>query len=174
MASAPQGIRVGRMRDLEGRDWHRWVRRALLGLVTGFLVLGLFNVFGQRPTSDTATSPEALLKVYAPSRVRGGLIWQARFTVRANKELKDARLVLSQGWLEGNTINQIEPSPLGEASRNGSLALDLGHIPKGQRYELYMELSTNPTNVGHRSADVQLLDGEKLLLSIHRTLWMFP
>ena len=44
-------------------------------------------------------------------------------------ELKQATLVLSQGWLEGNTINTIEPSPVGEASRNGSLSLDLGHVP---------------------------------------------
>jgi hypothetical protein len=174
MASAPQGIKVGRMRDLQGREWHLWLRRALLGLVTAFIVLGLFNVFGQRPVSDTATSPEASLKVYAPTRVRGGLLWEARFTIRATEDVKDAQIVLSQGWLEGNTINTIEPSPVGEASRNGSLSLDLGHIPQGERYELYMQFQTNPTNIGHRSADVQLQDGEKLLLSIRRTIWIFP
>jgi hypothetical protein len=174
MASAPQGIRVGRMRDMEGRDWHRWVRRALLGLLGLFVLLGLFNVFGQRPTSDTAHAKEASLKVYAPSRVRGGLLWEARFTIRANEDVKDAQLVLSQGWVEGNTLNTIEPSPLGEASRNGSLSLDLGHIPKGERYELYMQFQSNPTNVGHRSTDVELQDGDKVLLSIDRTLWIFP
>ena len=174
MTTAPQGVRVGRMRDMQGRDWHRWVRRALLGLLTLFVLLGLFNVFGQRPASDTVRAKEASLKVYAPSRVRGGLLWEARFTIRANADIKDAQLVLSQGWLEGNTINTIEPSPVGEASRNGSLSLDLGHIPKGERYELYMEFQTNPTNVGHRSADVQLQDGEKLLLTVDRTIWIFP
>jgi len=159
---------------MQGRGWHIWVRRVLLWLVGAFVVLGLFNAFGQRPSSATATSPEASLKVYAPTRVRGGLLWEARFTVRAIAELKDAQLVLSQGWLEGNTINTIEPSPVGEASRNGSLSLDLGHIPKGQRYELYMQLQTNPTNVGRRSADVQLQDGDRLLLTIHRRIWLFP
>jgi len=174
MASAPQGIRVGRMRDMQGRDWHRWVRRALLGLLAAFVLMGLFNVFGQRPTSDTVSAKEASLKVYAPSRVRGGLLWQARLTIRANEDLKDAQLVFSQGWLEGNTLNTIEPSPLGEASRNGSLSLDLGHVPKGERYELYMQFQSNPTNVGHRSTDVQLLDGDKVVLSVERTLWVFP
>lgn len=159
---------------MQGRGWHRWVRRALLGLVTGFVLLAAFNVFGQRPSSNTVTSREASLKVYAPSRVRGGLLWQARFTIRANEEVKDARLVLSEGWLEGQTINTIEPSPVGEASRNGSLSLDLGHIPKGERYELYMDFQTNPTNIGHRNADVQLQDGERLLLSVHREIWIFP
>ena len=159
---------------MQGRGWHIWVRRGVIWLVAGFVLLGLFNVFGQRPSSSTATAPEASLKVYGASRVRGGLYWEARFTIHAKQEVKDARLVLSQGWLEGNTINTIEPGPLGEASRNGSLSLDLGHIPAGERYELYMQLQTNPTNVGHRSTDVQLQDGEKLILSIHRTLWIFP
>ena len=159
---------------MQGRDWHRWVRRALLLLLAGFVLLAAFNVFGQRPSSDTVTSPEASLKVYSPTRVRGGLLWEARFTIRANSDVKDAQLVLSQGWLEGQSINTIEPSPVGEASRNGSLSLDLGHIPKGERYELYMQFQTNPTNVGHRDADVQLQDGDRLLLTVKRDLWIFP
>ena len=171
---APQGIRLGRMRDMQGRDWHLWVRRAILGALTLFVLLGLFNLFGQRPSSSTSESREASLKVYAPARVRGGLLWEARFTITAKEEIKDAQLVLSEGWLEGTSVNTIEPSPIGEASRNGSLSLDLGHIPKGQRYELYMQMQTNPTNVGHRSADVQLQDGERLLLSVDRTIWVFP
>jgi hypothetical protein len=159
---------------MQGRGWHRWVRWALLGLLAVFIVLAAFNVFGQRPSSKTVQSPEASLKVYSPTRVRGGLLWEARFTVRANKDVKDAQLVLSQGWLEGQSINTIEPSPVGQASRNGSLSLDLGHIPKGQRYELYMQFQTNPTNVGRRDADVQLQDGDRLLLTVNRDLWVFP
>src|SRR4051794_33783389 len=159
---------------MEGREWHRWVRRALLALLTLFVVAALFNQFGQRPSSATATTPEASLKVYGPTRVRWGLIGRARFRIRATSEIRAARLVLSEGWLGGNTINTIEPSPLGEASRNGSLSLDLGHVPQGERYELYMEFQTDPTNVGHRSADVQLQDGDQVLLGIHRTLWIFP
>ena len=170
----PDGIDLARHRDMRGRRWHIWVRRALLGVVGLFVLAALFNVFGQRPTTAQASSPEADLKVYAPDRVRGGLLWEARFTIHANVDVKQATLVLGQGWLEGNTINTIEPSPVGEGSRNGSLTLTLGHIPKGQRYELYMQFQTNPTNIGHRNADVQLEDGEKLLLSIHRTIWIFP
>jgi hypothetical protein len=174
VADTPDGIKLGRHRDLKGRDWHVWLRRSLVALLTVFVLAGLFNAFGQRPSSARASSPEADLKVYAPTRVRGGLLWQARFTIRANQDVKNAVLVLSQGWLESNSINTIEPSPLGEASRNGSLSLQLGHIPKGERYELYVQMQTNPTNVGRRSADVQLQDDDRLLLTVHRTLTIFP
>ena len=174
MADKPDGIVLRRARDMEGRGWHVWVRRGLMLLLTAFVLAGLFNAFGQRPSSDTASAAGASLKVYAPTRIRSGLLWEARFTVRAVEELKDAQLVLSQGWLESNTINTIEPSPLGEASRNGSLSLDLGHVPKGERYELYVQFQTNPTNVGRRSADVQLQDGDRVLISVHRTLTIVP
>lgn len=174
MSGKPDGIVLKRARDLEGREWHRWVRWSLMALLTLFVLAGLFNAFGQRPASTTVANAQASLKVYAPARVRGGLLWEARFTIRARREIKDAQLVLSQGWLEGNSVNTIEPSPLGEASRNGSLSLDLGHVPKGQRYELYVQLQPNPTNVGRRNADVQLQDGGKLILSVHRKLTIFP
>jgi hypothetical protein len=101
-------------------------------------------------------------------------MFEARFTVEARRELEKATLVLSQGWLEGITINTIEPSPVGEASRNGSLSLDLGHVPAGERHVLYVQMQVNPTNVGRRSADVQLLNGGRKLLTIHRVLTIWP
>ena len=174
MADAPEGIKLGRHRDLQGRGWHIWVRRGLLALVAVFVLLALLNVFGQHSSTARAESAAAALDVRSPTRVRGGLLWQARFTVEARRELKNAILVLSEGWLNGNSINTIEPSPLGQGSRNGSITFQLGHIPQGQRYILYLQLQTNPTTFGRRDADVQLEDDGQQLLSIHRTLTVFP
>jgi hypothetical protein len=72
------------------------------------------------------------------------------------------------------TLNTIEPAPVGEASDNGRLSLDLGHIPAGGSYLLFLEFQTNPTNVGHRSATVTLEDGSQTLLQIERTITIFP
>jgi hypothetical protein len=106
--------------------------------------------------------------------VRGGLIFQARFHITAQRDLKEATLELSPGWLEGMTLNTMAPSPVGEASNNGRLSLDLGHIPAGQSYLLFLQFQTNPTNVGHRDASVTLKDGNKMLLHLHRTITIFP
>lgn len=174
MAEIPDRLVLKRHRDLEGRRWHPLVRRALLLLLAVLPVLALINVFGQRPATSSASTPAASLKVYAAKRVRGGLLYEARFHVVAKQELKDATLVLSPGWLEGMTVNTIEPSPLGESSRNGSLALELGHIPAGESYLLFIQFQVNPTNVGHRAQNVALDDGEKRVLSIHRSVTVFP
>jgi hypothetical protein len=107
--------------------------------------------------------------------VRGGLLYQARFRITpTNKKLSQAALVLASGWLDGMTINTLEPSPVSETSINGKLALDLGPIPAGQSYVLAIDYQVNPTNVGHRDQTVWLYGGNKALITVHRTITVFP
>ena len=173
MPETPAFLTLRRNRDEAGRV-ELPVRRTLATLVALFLVAGLLNVFGQRPATGRAGTAIASLKVYAPTRLRGGLYYEARFTVTARQDVKDAVLVLASGWLEGMTVNTIEPSPVGEASRDGKLALDLGHVPAGTSYILFVQLQVNPTNVGHRTQDVALYDGDKFLTSVDRAVTVFP
>jgi len=137
-------------------------------------LLALLNVFGQHPSTTNAAAPAARLSVYAPARVRAGLLFEARFHVTAKQNLRNATLVLSSGWLEGMTVNTIEPSPTSEASKNGNLSLVLGHIPAGRTFLLFMQFQVNPINVGHRAQDVALYDGNRKLLEVHRTITVFP
>jgi hypothetical protein len=173
MADLPAFLTLRRNRD-EATRVEPWVRRVLVALLALFLLAGLLNVFGQRPGTSTAATSAARLKLYAPSRVRSGLYFEARFTITAHQDLKKATLVLDPGWLEGMTMNTIEPSPIGEGSRDGKLVLELGHIPKGSSYILFIQLQVNPTNVGRRSQDVALYDGDTLLTTIDRTITIFP
>ena len=174
MAQTPDTIVLKRDRDLAGRQNEIWVRRGLLALLCAVPLLALLNIFGQRPATSSATTGAARLKVYAPARVRGGLLFEARFHITAQRDLKKAILVLTPGWLEGMTVNTIEPAPTNEGSANGSLSLELGHISGGQSYLLFIQFQVNPTNVGHRHQTVQLYDGSQKLLELHRTMTVFP
>ena len=174
MSAAPDGLTLKRHRDLAGREKRPWVRRIVVTLLALILLLALLNLFGQRPATTTASSPAARLAVYAPKRVRSGLYFEARFHVTATRELRDATLVLDPGWLEGMTLNTVEPSPLGESSRDGKLALRLGHIPAGADYLLFLQFQVNPTNVGRRSTDVDLYDGDRRILHLDRTIAIWP
>src|SRR5690349_10843879 len=174
MASLPDGLSLERHRDLTGPGFNRTARAVVLGLLAAFLLLGLFNLFGQRPGGTTVDTQAAKLELYAPTRLRGGLLYQARFTITAHHDVKRALLALSPGWNEGMQVNTIEPGPIGEASRDGDLLLTLGHISAGQKFRLFMEFQVNPTNVGHRTADVTLYDGGTTLATIHRTVTVYP
>jgi hypothetical protein len=173
VADTPAFLTLRRNRDGAGRR-EAPVRRIGIALVCLFLLAGLLNVFGQRPQTTEAAAPAASLKVYAASHVRGGLYYEARFTITARRELQNAMLVLDPGWVEGITINTIVPSPIGEASRDGKLVFTLGHIRAGTSYIFFLQLQVNPTNIGHRSQDVALYDGGSFITSVERTVTVFP
>jgi hypothetical protein len=175
VADIPDLIVLRRHRDLDGWGRFRWARHVVVGLILAFLAAGLLNVFGQYPSTVDLQSPRAKLRLYAPTRVRGGLLMEARFTIYARDELKNVLLRLSPGWSEGVQMNTIEPSPLGQGSRGGDLLFTLGHVPKGQVYRLFLQFQVNPTNIAwHRRADVTLYDGGTRLITLHHTITVFP
>jgi hypothetical protein len=175
VTDVPDRLTLKRHRDLHGISSVPWGRRVVLFVLLVFLLLGLANVFGQRPSNDVASAPAARLKLYAPSHLRGGLLFSARFHVYANEDLKNAILILDPGWLEGMAVNTIEPSPVGEASSDGRLTLQLGHVPKGSSHILFMQFQVNPTNLAwHRRADVELTDGSTPVLRIHHRFTIYP
>jgi hypothetical protein len=174
VADVPDTLTLAKNRDRQGVH-APWPRRAIVALIAAFSILGLLNVFGQRPSTARATAPAATLKLYAPTHLRGGVLYSARFRITAHRDLKNAELVLDPGWLEGMAVNTIEPSPLGEGSSDGRLTLQLGHIARGRSYLLFMQFQVNPTNVAwHRPAGVTLTDGSKPILRVDRSYVIYP
>ena len=110
----------------------------------------------------------------SPTKVRSGLFFMSRFVIDAKEEVREATIVLDPGWLEGVTLNTVEPSPIGEASRDGKIAFELGRIPAGDQYRFYLHFQVNPTEFGRREQDVELYDGDTLLARIDRTTVIWP
>jgi hypothetical protein len=173
VAPLPEGLTVERNRDLSPIPElvARWGFFAVLALV---FVLALAGVLGQSPDHSLAVAPAAELEVSAPTNLRGGLFFQGRFTIRAREEIDHATLVLERGWLESMHINTIVPAPVSEASRDGRLALDFGHVAAGDEIVAYLQFQVNPTNLGRRSQDVALYDDTRLLASAERTVTIYP
>jgi len=173
LADLPEHLDLGRHRDASW--WSelsaRWI---VLGLLTAISLAALLNVFGQDPNTATASGEAAELQVFAPDALRGGLFFQGRFTVTANDALEDVVLVLASGWAENMHINTIEPAPTEETGRDGNLSLHFGPLGAGERLVVYMQFQVNPTNVGRRSADVELYDGDQFIAGVERTLTIFP
>jgi hypothetical protein len=173
VADLPAGLTRARNVDASARA-ELVSRRVLIGLIVVGAGLALANVFGQEEVASRVVASGASLEVAAPVRVRGGLFFQGRFTIGAERELEHATLVLDRGWLEGMHINTIEPSPVGESSRDGKLALDFGRLPAGDFLVAYLQFQVNPTNVGRRSQDVEVYDDEELLARVDRTVTVLP
>ncbi len=174
MAAAPAGLTFSRHRDLEGRTRSPWSRRILLAALALFCGAALLNGFGQKPDVDTVRGNGAELVIQAPPRVRGGIYYEMRFEIRAERQLRDAVLVLGNGWFEGITVNTILPGPLGEASSDGDVSFELGRVPAGDRHVLWLQAQVNPTTVSRRDVTVELFDGGALVARHERTLTVLP
>jgi hypothetical protein len=170
----PSGIDLARHRDFEGRNVGQWMRHGFLILLTAFLVAALLNVFGQSSSTSTASSPAATLTVTAPESLRGGLLYQAKFQIHAVQEIKAPVLVLDHGWFDETTINAVAPEPAGASSDAAHLKYRFDPLSAGRTLIVYVDLQTNPTNVGSRNADASLYDGDRRLVSIDRTQLNFP
>ena len=173
MADTPQFLTLADNRDRTER-LELVFRRTFFSLLLLVLVAALLNVFGQRPTTTQAATSAADLEVFAPERLRGGLYYQGRITVEAKQEIEKVILVFDSGWTEQMQINTIEPSPIGESSRDGRLTLDMGHLGAGHKLVVWLQFQVNPTNVGRRSQDVELYDDTTLLATADRTVTVFP
>jgi hypothetical protein len=174
MAQLPDGITLERNRDLHGRLRTPWVRRALLCLIAVLPVLALLDFFGQTPSTSSAASQIASMSVTAPTRLRGGLIFQVRVRVVARRSIKQLQLRFDRGWWNSMSVNSLVPEPSNETSHDGQVVLAYGDLPAGKSLICWIYFQVNPTNVGNRREDVALLDGGKELLHIHRSLTIFP
>jgi hypothetical protein len=61
------------------------------------------------PQTSAAPSAAARLQVYGPTRVRGGLMYAARFRTDARRDIHRAVLVLAPGWADQYTFNGTAP-----------------------------------------------------------------
>jgi hypothetical protein len=174
VAEPPDGISLERDRDLTGRAQSPWVRRGLLCCIAVLPVLALFNVFGQHPTTSSASSPVASMNVTAPARLRSGLIFQVRVQVSAVRDIKELQIVFDKGWWESMSVNSIVPEPSQEASEEGKVMFSYGKLAAGQQHVNWIYFQVNPTNVAKRQENIELRDGSTPLLRIHRAITIFP
>jgi len=106
--------------------------------------------------------------------VRGGVLFQGRFTLVARQDLKTPKLILSPGWFEQMTVNGFEPQPSTETTRNGDVVITFDSLQAGQKLVFWTYFQVNPTNIGRRSQDVALDDGNTPLLRLDRKVTIFP
>lgn len=151
-----------------------WVRRALLSCVAVLPILALLNVFGQHPLTSYAASKAVSISVTAPTRLRSGLIFQVKIKVNSRRDIKQLRLDFGEGWWESMSVNSIVPEPEEETSQQGRIQLIYGKLEARESFVARIYFQVNPTNVGKRREDVTVADGETPLVTLSRSLTIFP
>jgi hypothetical protein len=161
--TSPRGVIVG-LRA-------RWAWMAIFAAISVAAAIGFF---GQRLSESAAVGSAATLRLSAPKVVRGGLYFQSRVEIRARQAIEHPRLVLANGWMEQMQSNTIEPQPMSEAARDGRVVLSYDSLDAGDRLVVWLQFQVNPVNVGHRSYDLDLDDGDQAIARIERTITVLP
>jgi hypothetical protein len=174
MSDLPDGIDLPRHRDFEGKRPGQWLRHLYLMLLLAFVVAALLNVFGANTATSEARAPAATLKVTAPERVRGGLLYQARIEIHALRPIGAPTLVLDRGWIEETTLNTLEPEPADTTSDEGHLKIRYPPLQPGRILTVYISLQANPNDVGTHNQGIALFDADKEIASVDRTQVNFP
>jgi hypothetical protein len=173
-AECPFGIDRARHQDLASRGHHVWWRRVALSVIAVIPVLALFNVFGQHAAPVTYDSAAASLVIDSPARARGGLVFTTGIVITPRQPLNDARLYLGNGWFQAMTLNGITPQPSSQGAQGDWQVWDFGQIPAHATFHVWISWQTNATNAGRHSQPVALYDGGTKLMTIQRTLTVFP
>lgn len=174
MSDLPDGIDLSRHRDFEGKGSGQALRHLFLVLLLAFVVAALLNVFGADTTTSEARAPAATLKVTAPERVRGGLLYQARIEIHSLQPIGAPTLVLDRGWIEETTLNTLEPEPAETTTDEGHLKVRYPPLKPGRILTVYLNFQANPNNVGTHNQGVALYDADKEIASVERTQVNFP
>ena len=161
--TSPRGVVIG-LRA-------RWI---LLTVFAAIAIVAAIGFLGQRQTESASAASAATLRLAAPQVVRGGLFFQSRVDIRARRAIEHPRIVLDKGWMEGMQINSIVPDPAGQASRDGRVVISYDRLDSGDALVVWLEFQVNPTNVGHRSYDVELDDGETPIARLQRDITILP
>ena len=165
---------LARIRDLEGRRGHPWIRRATLALLAVPVALGLTGQLGQQTVTRSVAGPRAQLALDAPRVVRGGLMWRARITVRALGTVRFPRLILGPAYVDGMQLNTVEPAPASESGRGPRLVFSYDELSRGDELVVYLQFQTDPTTSGRQDATVALDDATRTLALVEHTITVLP
>jgi hypothetical protein len=173
-SGVPPGIDLGRHADLVGRGHYWWWRRLALVVIGIIPVVGLLNVFGQRAETTSATTDRASLLVRSPAHVRGGLMFTSEVVVTPHQDIHDGQLYFDNGWFRNMTLNGVTPQPSSDKAQGNWQVWDFGPMPSRQPFTVVISWQANPTNVGSHPQTLELYDGKTLIMTLHRTLLVFP
>ncbi len=147
-------------------------------LVLGTVVsLGLSGVLGhagmQRDTyrSDAASHS---LDVEMPTTIRTGDFYETRLRVRAGADIAKLQIAVPASLWREVTINAMVPQPESESSDGEQFQFDFGPLAAGKERLVKISAQVNPRLHGTVSGELEVMDGDRVLLRAPRQLRVLP
>lgn len=144
----------------------------VLGALIGAAMLGLLG--GAPPRTSISTSAETELVVSLPQPLRSGMFFETTIRAVAQTPMKDATIAMSPSLWDNITINTAIPQASEEEYRDGLLLLHYGPLAAGETILLKLDSQVNPDLVWGNRGEIQVRDGERVIVRLPITVMVLP
>ena len=160
-SEAPDGIESDGIRQCR---WQQHANPAALVLLALWLGVGLSGMVGghANPVYVNETD-DARVVVDFPEVLRNGELFEMRAGITAKTALQNPTLALSADYWRELTINSFMPTPVQESSTADEYRFTWDALEPGQTLRIKVDGQVNPQFYSFTSAQVALMDGERLV-----------
>ena len=143
-------------------------------LLGGTVAFGLSGMAGGPDVRTAITGPDATLAVDGPSVIRNGEYDELVVSMAAHRDLANATLVIDADYWRDLTINTMIPAPEKGDLHDGAMRFEFGALAAGSAASFKIDAQVNPHRFGSSHGDFVLLDGNRELARLPRSLRVLP
>lgn len=169
VGGAPDGIEERHIGP-RGASWVAWLGLAVLSVLVGASVLG---VYGHEHTVE-ASGNGTRASVHLPELLRNGEFFEMQFRMESQQAVEDLTVGVEASVWKDMTINTIIPGASEETSVDGEYRFAFGPMEAGGLFVAKMDGQVNPDILGGNSGVIRVYDGERLLVELPVEIGVLP
>lgn len=175
MTRAPDGI--VRAHTLPHRGLVRHASPLSLLVLGTLLMLGMSGLLGHagmdRHTYRSDTQSHTL-DIEMPTVIRTGDFYETRLHIKAGADIHKLTLAVPVALWREITVNAMIPQPGSESADGEAYTFDFGPLAAGKELRIKISAQVNPRLHGLLAGQIEVRDGERVLVRAPRQLRVLP
>lgn len=168
----PEGIDKRHTLPHRGPAKHASVISILL--LGGILAVAATGVLGGSTTTVQRESAAVRAELEVPTVLRNGEFFEMRVEVSARRPIANLGVGVGAKLWRDVTVNTMIPAATEETFRDGSYQFSFGRLEQSKRFVSKIDGQINPARRGPTEGTVDILDGDRVLLSIPLQITVLP
>lgn len=144
-------------------------------LLATLLGLGLASVFGGQPSRVThSMGNQTHLSVKVPHILRNGVFFETVIEVRADRQIEQLAIAVSDPLWRDMTINTMIPAASEESYKRGAHIFSFGKLEAGESFRFKIDGQINPPLFAGTRGEIAAFDGDRKLVATPVVMRVLP
>lgn len=146
----------------------------VMAVLGGIVAFGLSGLAGGPDRRDEQRTADATLVVDGPAVIRNGEYDEMVVTMQAHRPIANLALEIDAAYWRDLTINTMIPAPDAESLDDGVMRFEFGPLDAGSATSFKLDAQVNPHRFGPSQGDFKLMDGDREIARLSRSLTVLP